>query len=166
VGVERLYSDEAVRALGKRFYTDDDKIHLDGMALIGRFDLGRFEWGEVNESYPLMAFDFRINELWNTGYTYWDNEESSQRNPDALLLIHPEDAAERGITNKAWVFLRSTRGECKAVARITEDVVRGSVGMPALFPKEGQEFNYVTRADVSPINGEMDTMVAVDVVLA
>jgi hypothetical protein len=33
----------------------------------------------------------------------------------------------------------------------------------ALFPKEGQEFNYVTRSDISPINGEADTMVAVDV---
>ncbi len=161
--IERLYSDQAEALLGKRFYTGDDKIHLEDMDLIGKLDLQQFEWGEVNDDYPLMAFDFRINGLWNSGYTYWDSPEASQRVEDAFLLIHPEDAEPRGIKNEAWVTIRSTRGECKAIAHITSDVVPGNIGIPAMFPKEGQEFNYVTRSDISPINGEMDTMVAVEV---
>jgi len=162
-GIVRLFSDQAEELLGKRFYTEDDKIHLEEMELVGKLDLDTFEWGEVNEDYPLMAFDFRINGLWNSGYTYWDSDEVSQRVSDAFVLVHPEDAQKRGIKDGAMVTIRSAQGECKAVARVTTDVIQGNVGVTALFPKEGQEFNYVTRSEISPINGEADTMVAVDV---
>lgn len=161
-GIERLYSDQAEELRGKRFYTADDKIHLEEMELVGKLDLRQFEWGEVNEQYPLMAYDFRINGLWNGGYTYWDSPEVSQRASDAFVLVHPADAGERRIQNGAMVTIRSAQGECQAVARVTTDTIRGSVGMTALFPKKGQEFNYVTRSHISPINGDVDTMVAVD----
>lgn len=110
-----------------------------------------------------MAIDFRLNELWNTGYTYWDKPKVSQRTPDAFLMIHPDDATSRKIKDGAWVTLKSPYGKCQAKARVTTDVKRGIVGIPALFPKPGQEFNYATSSAVSPVNGDFVTMVACQV---
>lgn len=45
--------------------------------------------------HPLKAFDFRLNELWNSGYSYWDNASASNRTRDAFAVIHPEDAQAR-----------------------------------------------------------------------
>lgn len=162
--VERLYGDEMAQLLGKRFFTKDDKVHLEEVEAIGKLEPKSFEWGEVDSAYPLMAFDFRLDELWNTGYTYWDKPTVSARTPDAFLLIHPDDAKPRGIADGQWVRLRSRQGECRAKARVTDGIMAGCVGIPALFPKPDQEFNTVTRATVSPINGNFDTMVAVQVV--
>lgn len=160
---ERLFSEEFERLTGKRFPTADGKVHLEKTAVLGRFDPQRNEWGEVDARHPLMAIDFRLNELWNTGYTYWEKPTVSARTPDAFLMIHPEDARPRGIASGDPVELRSPYGSCRAVARVTTDILRGVVGIPALFPKKGQEFNYATRPDVSPVNGDFVTMVACEV---
>lgn len=164
--VERLYGDEMEQLLGKRFFKKDNKVHLEEIEAIGRLELDKFEWGEVTAEYPLMAFDFRLDELWNTGYTYWDKPTVFSRVPNAYLLIHPNDAKQRGIADGEWVKVRSRQGECRAKARVTDGVIAGSVGMPALFPKPDQEFNYLTRAIPSPVNGNFDTMVAVQVTKA
>jgi len=161
--VERLFSDEAEKLLGKRFPTKDGKVHVEKIALLEKFDPDGFEWGEISDAHPLMAIDFRLNELWNTGYTYWDKPTANQRTPNAFLMIHPSDAEPRGVNDGEWVKLRSPYGECRAKARVTTDIRPGVVGMPALFPKAGQEFNYITRPDYSPINGDHVTMVAVEV---
>lgn len=163
-GPDRLFSDDYEARNGKRFATDDGKVHLERTAVLADFDPKAFEWGEVSETYPLMAFDFRLNELWNTGYTYWDKPTVNARTPDAFVLIHPEDAAARSIASGEEVELRSPYGFCRGFARVTEGVVKGAVGIPALFPKKGQEFNYATRPHASPVNGDFDTMVACDIV--
>lgn len=163
-GPDRLFSDEYLAMNGKRFATDDGKVHLERTAVLADFDPSAFEWGEVSDTYPLMAFDFRLNELWNTGYTYWDKPTVNARTPEAFILIHPEDAAARGIATGDRLELRSPYGACEGLARVTDGVVRGAVGIPALFPKDGQEFNFATRPHVSPVNGDFDTMVACDVV--
>ena len=160
---ERLYGDEMEALLGKRFFTKDNKAHVGEMELVGKLKLEDFEWGEVETQYPLMAFDFRLDELWNTGYTYWDKPTVSSRTPDAYLEMNTDDAKARGIADGDWVVLKSRQGECRARARVHNGVSPGSVGIAALFPKVGQEFNYVTRANISPINGNFDTMVAAQV---
>ena len=159
---ERLYSDEMEALLGRRFFTKDNKVHVEKFAVLKDFDPRRYEWGEVNARYPLMAIDFRLNELWNTGYTYWDNPGAFERTPDAYLLINPLDARARGIKNGQWVVLESPYGKCKAVARVTDEVRPGVVAMPALFPKPDQEFNYATRPTPTT-DGSVDTMVACEV---
>lgn len=166
-GPDRMYSDEYERINGKRFATKDGKVHFEKFAKIRDFDLAKFEWGEVDDKHPLMAYDFRLNELWNTGYTYWDKPTVNARTPEAYVLIHPKDAAKRGIKTGELVRLKSRYGSgFKAKARVSEDTIVGSVGVPALFPKKGQEFNYVTRPNSSPVNGDFDTMVAVEVIKA
>ena len=163
-GPDRLFSDDYEARNGKRFATADGKVHLERTTVLAGFDPKTYEWGEVSETYPLMAFDFRLNELWNTGYTYWDKPTVNARTPDAFILIHPEDATARGIATGDSLELRSPYGKCQGLARVTDGVLKGAVGIPALFPKAGQEFNFATRPHVSPVNGDFDTMVACDVV--
>ena len=165
-GPDRFYGEEMEAAMGKRFFKDDNKVHVEEMEVIGKLAENSFEWAEVDGKYPLMAFDFRLNELWNTGYTYWSKPEVSARHKDAELWIHPDDAASRGISNGDKVKLSSRQGSCEAVALVTRDVIAGSIGIPALFPKKGQEFNALTRAVASPVNGDFDTMVAAEVAKA
>jgi len=159
---DRLYSDEMEALMGKRFFTKDNKIHVERIEVLKDFDPKKYEWGEVDEKYPLMAIDFRLNELWNTGYTYWDKPGVYERTIDAYLMINPADAKERGIKTGDWVVLVSRYGKCKAVARVTDAVKPGVVAMPALFPKPEQEFNYITRPTPTT-DGSVDTMVAVEV---
>jgi len=45
-------------------------------------------------------------------------------------VIHPDDAAPRGISDGDIVLLKNDRGEMKAVARVAEDVMPGVVSMP------------------------------------
>lgn len=161
---DRLFSDEYVAFTGKRFPTKDGKVHVERLAVLKDFNLAKYEWGEADAKYPLMAYDFRLNELWNSGYTYWEKPTVSARTPDAFVLIHPADAKARGIRSGDKVELRSPYGKCGGVARVTSDTAKGSLGIPALFPKKGQEFNYATRPNVCPVNGDFDTMVAADVV--
>ena len=160
---ERFFSDEYAALHGKRFPTKDGKARVEKIEALKNFSVGKYEWAEINKDYPLMAIDFRLNELWNTGYTYWEKPTVNARTPDAFLMIHPDDAKPRGIKSGDAVQLRSPYGQCQGVARVTKDIVKGVVAIPALFPKKGQEFNYATRPHVSPINGDFDTMVAADV---
>ena len=160
---ERLYSDEMETILGKRFFTKDNKVHLEEGILLHEYDHEQRDWSMLSKDYPLTAFDFRLNELWNTGYTYWDKPTVSSRTPDAFLEINTNDAKARGIKDGDWLVIESRYGECKAKARVHDGIIAGSVGIPALFPKKGQEFNYVTSATVSPVNGNFNTMVAVEV---
>ena len=159
---DRLYSDEMERIMGKRFFTKDNKIHVEKITVLKKFDPKKYEWGEVSAEYPLMAIDFRLNELWNTGYTYWDKPGVYERTPDAYLMINPKDAKRRNIKTGDWVILKSPYGKAKFIARVTRDVKRGVVAVPALFPKEEQEFNYTTRPTPTT-DGSVDTMVACEV---
>lgn len=160
--VERLFSDQQEAIMGKRFFTDDGKIHVEKIAVLKDFDPRKYEWGEVDADYPLMAYDFRLNERWNTGYTYFYKPTVSARTPEAYLLIHPTDAEPRGIKTGDLVAMRSRYGQMKVKARVSTDTLPGTVGIPALFTGEGN-FNWVTRPDPSPVNGDVVTMVAVQV---
>lgn len=159
---DRLYSDEMEEIMGRRFFTKDNKIHVEKIVVLKDFDPKKYEWGEVNERYPLMAIDFRLNELWNTGYTYWDKPGVYERTQDAFLMINPADAKNRNIRTGDWVVLESPYGKAKFVARVTTDVKPGVVAVPALFPKPDQEFNLTTRPTPTT-DGSVDTMVACEV---
>ena len=163
---ERLFDETFTKINGKQFPTKDGKAHFEKFVALKKFDPRKYEWAEVNANFPLMAIDFRLNELWNTGYTYWDKPTVNARTPDAFVMIHPDDAKARGISDEEWVELKSPYGSCKGKARVTTDIAKGIVAIPALFPKKGQEFNYATRPNVSPVTGNFDTMVAAEIVKA
>lgn len=161
--IERLYSDEYEAATGKRFRTSDGKAHLESIRAIVDFDLKQYEWGDVEKAHPLMAFDFRLNELWNSGYSYWNNPSASNRTRDAFAVIHPEDAQARGIAVGDWVKVSSVYGEMVAIAEVSRNVLKGSVAIPAMFPKAGQASGNICSPKMAARLGDIDTMVAVQV---
>ncbi len=50
-----------------------------------------------------------------------------ERYPRPLVWIHPEDAAPRGIADGDRVLLSTPRGQVTFTARVTEDILRGTV---------------------------------------
>ena len=82
-------------------------------------------------------------------------------------MIHPDDAAARGIAEGAMVALSSSTGRVEVVAEITEDVMRGVVSMPHGFGhrrpgvklavaqgRGGASINDVTeRGRIDPLSG-------------
>jgi len=74
-----------------------------------------------------------------------------------MLWIHPEDAAARGITDGSFVRLWNERGEVRLRARLTEDIVRGTVLAPGIWwnklSPDGRNINQVTPADESDMGG-------------
>ncbi len=161
--VERLFSDEYEAFNGKRFATGDGNAHLDAIADIAGFDPLEHEWGSVDPRYPLMAFDFRLNELWNSGYNYWNNPSNANRTPDAFVLVHPEDAQTYHIASGDRVRIASMHGEMIAFAQISRNVPKGTIATPALFPKVGQGNSDIFPPQPASKLGEIDTMVAVNV---
>lgn len=81
--------------------------------------------------------------------------------PRPQVLIHPDDAAARGISNQEKVWVVSPRGKVGVWARVTADVMTGQVELNAgggspIHAKEWREANanYVTDLDNrDPISG-------------
>ena len=74
------------------------------------------------------------------------------------VLIHPEDAAQYGITEGALVRLGNARGQVRLHAKLFDGVVRGVVISEGLWPNhafvDGQGINVLTGADsVAPFGG-------------
>ena len=162
---DRMYTNEWEKLTGKRFPTKDGKIHLESFAHLKSFNPAANEWAEIDNRHPLMMIDFRLNELWNTGYTYWDKPMVNERQRDAVVWIHPADAAGRHIADGDPVTVESRYGSCAGVARVTDGVLSGVVAASAggMFPKAGQLVNRVMALRMVPIVGDVDTMVAVNV---
>ena len=68
--------------------------------------------------------------------------------PDAVVFLHPEDAAERGIAEDAWVEVRSRRGRVRCRARLTQREIQGAVFLPFHFREAAA--NLLTLDELDP----------------
>ncbi|WP_444843378.1 molybdopterin-containing oxidoreductase family protein [Enhygromyxa salina] len=59
--------------------------------------------------------------------TFVNVEKFAAREKQPLLLLHPDDAAARAITDGVEVRVENERGEVRLRARVTDEVVRGTV---------------------------------------
>lgn len=89
------------------------------------------EWlGQVdrpNDSLHLLTVQppFRLHSQLDQGRASLDNK-IREREP---VLIHPDDAAERGITEGDLVKIHNNRGACLAGATLTRNIRRGVIAM-------------------------------------
>lgn len=75
--------------------------------------------------YPLNLISPKPHAFLNTQYA---NEALQQRRQgEQTLLIHPKDAAARGIRNGSYVHVFNDRGSVQALAELTDDVMPGLV---------------------------------------
>jgi anaerobic selenocysteine-containing dehydrogenase len=68
--------------------------------------------------------------------------------PEPYVEIHPEDARNLGIRDRQWVIVATRRAEVKAMARVTDVVIRGVIFMPFHF-EEGAA-NALTNNALDP----------------
>jgi anaerobic selenocysteine-containing dehydrogenase len=73
-------------------------------------------------------------------------------------MIHPQDAAARGVANGDEVVLGNRRGEARLHAKLFDGVRRGVLVAESLWPNsayaDGRGINSVTGADsIAPFGG-------------
>ncbi|MGL5947858.1 MAG: nitrate reductase catalytic subunit NapA [Aeromonas sp.] len=144
-------SDPYVKAgEGFKFYGKPD-----GKAVI--FALPFEPAAEVPDSqYDLWLSTGRVLEHWHTGTMTRRVPELHRAFPDAMLFMHPDDAAQRGLRRGDEVVVSSRRGEVKTriETRGRNKPPRGLVFMP--FFDASQLVNKLTLDATDPLSKETD----------
>jgi anaerobic selenocysteine-containing dehydrogenase len=122
------------RCLPERLFTPDKKIHLAPRVLLDDLPRLRARYLEGGEEARRAASDLDltiISRLTNRtlGWMHHSQRLVKGRNP-CELMIHPEDAAARGIQAGSRVRVTSRRSSIELPAVISEDIVPGVVCMP------------------------------------
>ncbi len=90
----------------------------------------------TSRKFPLLLTTGRILTQYNVGAQTRRTANNLWHHEDRLE-IHPEDAAERGISDGDWVHLASRAGEVKMRAKISERMQPGVVYTTFHFPDSG-----------------------------
>ncbi|WP_323793150.1 molybdopterin-containing oxidoreductase family protein [Nocardioides sp.] len=113
--------------LGKRVATSDGLVDLAPADLVA--DLARLEASEAELSRPgvLRLVGRRDRRSHNS----WMHNNSHIRQPDGnTALMHPDDAAARGIADGATIEVSSATGAVEVTVSLTDDVAPGVVVVP------------------------------------
>ncbi|MEO1085714.1 MAG: molybdopterin oxidoreductase family protein, partial [Acidobacteriota bacterium] len=118
-------------SLPERLFTDDKRIHAAPEPVIGDFDRldERFKTlvdeGVGSGLVLISRRQVRSNNSWMHNY------RRLMRGKDrCTLMMHPDDAAARGIEDGAEVTVRSRVGEIDVPAEVTEELMPGVVSLP------------------------------------
>jgi anaerobic selenocysteine-containing dehydrogenase len=125
------------RCLPQRLFTPDRKIHLAPQVLLDdlpRLRVRYFEGGEealqANSEFDLKIISRLTNRT--LGWMHHSQRLVKGKNP-CRLMIHPEDAAARGIEADSLVRVTSRRSSIELPATISADIMPGVVCMPHLW---------------------------------
>ncbi len=170
-GIARLYSPEFEKAMGGRFATKDGKAHLAPAKVLANLDPYNHPLRDkTNSKYPIWMVMHRPNEIWNTGYNFFNNGTNKplvanlyERVSDQTVSINPEDAAALGIKSGDRVRLSSRSGSLVAVAKVHDLTRPGVVDVMSLYPKSEGTPNMVTSEKADPKLAEWDRMVPVNI---
>jgi anaerobic selenocysteine-containing dehydrogenase len=116
-------------------------------------------WGaieEADETHPFRLATSPARQFLNSTFNETPTSLAKERRPE--VMIHPADAAERGIGEGDWVALRNYRGEVRLRARLFDGVQRGVLIAESVWPNamhpDGKGINTLTGADaVAPHGG-------------
>jgi cysteine desulfurase NifS len=115
---------------------------------------------ELAERYPLV-FNSGTRTAWEFRSQHHGVEGLREHAPEPNVILHPADAAERGIADGDPVWVESPRGRVPYRARLSSDIVRGAVdaqmgGGGPLGPRAWRECNVNELTDplrYDPISG-------------
>ena len=90
--------------------------------------------------------------------TFNETDSSRRRHGRPTVMVHPQDAADRGIGDGAKVVLGNTRGQVRLHAKHYDGVRRGVLIAESIWPNEAYEdgcgINTLTGADsIAPFGG-------------
>lgn len=131
----RLDDAPPVDVMKRRIHHKDRKVHLrhalfaDEMRrMLGREPADRAQ-------YPLQLISLR--ELQSQNSWLHNSPRLMTPNRKHRLLMHPQDAAELGVTEGDMVRLASAHGSLETPVTLTEEVIRGVVALPHSWGHRG-----------------------------
>jgi anaerobic selenocysteine-containing dehydrogenase len=86
---------------------------------------------ELAARFPLTLISSPAHQFLNSTFVNVDSLRRQAREPECLL--HPEDAAPRGITSGMRVLVRNDRGGFLATARVAAEIRKGVAWAPSLW---------------------------------
>jgi len=132
-----IFLGQLERSLPDRLLTDDKKIHMAPQAILddvprlrARFFEGGEEASQVGSEFDLKIISRLTNRT--LGWMHHSPRLVKGANP-CRLMIHPDDAASRGIEADSLVRVTSRRASLELPATLTDDVMPGVVCMPHLW---------------------------------
>ncbi len=120
-GTPRLFTDN-------KFYTPNKKAQIMVTGPANDRD-------ELSPEYPLILTTGRIRDQWHTMTRTGKVNKLNKHIDKPFLEIHPDDAAERGITEGAPVEVNGLRGSVRVNAKLTENIKKGVVFLPMHWGK-------------------------------
>nr|WP_157268600.1 formate dehydrogenase subunit alpha [Azohydromonas aeria] len=88
---------------------------------------------QPDRDYPFVLTTGRVLEHWHTGAMTRHASMLDAIAPEALVSVHPMDAAAQGVLDGQMVRVRTHHGEVVARASVTEQVQRGQIFIPFAF---------------------------------
>jgi len=102
-----------------------------------------------DEEYPLYLTTGRVLYHFHTGTMTMQSEGLNDLAPECFVEISSRDAQDYGVGEGDFLRVRSRRGEIRAKAQISDEVIRGTVFIPFHFAKAAA--NRLTIAALDPI---------------
>ena len=103
----------------------------------------------TDKEYPLILSTGRVIYHYHTGTMTRRAQGPTERCPESLIEIHPDDAVKFGINEGQMVKVTSRRGKVEAKAQITEKSPQGTIFMNFHFAETA--VNLLTNSALDPI---------------
>jgi formate dehydrogenase alpha subunit len=125
---------------------------------VGRFARGRARFTPVHQQppaelpdaeYPLVLTTGRILEHYHSGTMTRRVPGLNWLVPEAVIEMHPRDAAACAVLDGGRILVRSRRGRLTAVIRVSPRIAAGTVFMPFHFAEAAA--NLLTHAALDPV---------------
>jgi formate dehydrogenase major subunit len=126
----------------ERFNTADGLAHLVPAEWLPAREL-------PDEEYPFVLNTGRLLEHWHTGSMTRRSFALDTIAPRAEVYLHPDDAAELGLTDGAIARVSSRRGSIELAARVSHREARGNCFIPFHFREAAA--NLLTIDAVDPV---------------
>lgn len=131
------------------------ELHSEAMAADGYDPLPNYIPAPDREADALVCISPPAHSFLNS--TFVNIERFANREKAPAVLLHPEDAAARGIAEGAAVAVENDLGAVHLDAQISEDVVRGTVVAPSIWwnklSAEKRNINWLTPQDETDMGG-------------
>src|SRR5919201_5840385 len=109
----------------------------------------------IAKNFPLLLTSGRLVEYEGGGDETRSNKWLAELQQDMFVEINPADAAARGITDDAWVWVMGAENNARARMRamVTERVGKGVVWMPFHFGGwfQGEDLRWKYPKDLDPV---------------
>ena len=103
----------------------------------------------TDEDYPLYLTTGRVLYHFHTRTMTMQSEGLNELSPECFVEISPQDAADYNIKQGELLRVHSRRGEIQAMARVSDQAIKGTIFIPFHFAKAAA--NRLTNPALDPI---------------